>query len=173
MELRTERLLLRPARAQDLTDLHAVFSDPEAMRYWVRPAHEDIAPTQAFLDRFMVMRSDSFDFIIDLDGQCIGKVGIWEKPEIGYILNRSFWRQGIISEALHSVIPAAFDHFPDMPVMTAELDPRNAGSVRVLERFGFLRTGYAEKNFLYGEDEWTDTAYYELSRENMRQGVSR
>jgi RimJ/RimL family protein N-acetyltransferase len=157
MEIRTDRLLLRPARAQDLTGLHAVFSDPETMRYWVRPAHEDIALTRDFLDKFMAAGDNSFDFIIDLDGQCIGKVGIWEKPEIGYILNRRFWRQGIISEALRAVIPAAFDHFPDMPVMTAELDPRNAGSIRVLESFGFARTGYAVKNFLYG-DALTATA---------------
>ncbi|MES2497639.1 MAG: GNAT family N-acetyltransferase [Pseudomonadota bacterium] len=35
-ELRTARLLLRTARPGDLDDLHAVLSDPAAMRYWSR-----------------------------------------------------------------------------------------------------------------------------------------
>ena len=32
--LETERLLLRPYRLEDLDDLHAMFSDPEHMRWY-------------------------------------------------------------------------------------------------------------------------------------------
>ena len=47
---------------------------------------------------------------------------------------------------------------------TAELDPRNTGSVRLLEKLGFRQTGYEEKNFDYGGIEMTDTAYFTLDR---------
>ena len=40
MEFRTERLLLRPAQADDLEPLHAILSDPQAMAYWSSPPHE-------------------------------------------------------------------------------------------------------------------------------------
>ena len=35
--LETERLLLRPYRLEDLDDLHAMFSDPEHMRWYPEP----------------------------------------------------------------------------------------------------------------------------------------
>ena len=38
----TERLLLRRARMDDLEDLHQVFADPRAMRYWDSLPHEHI-----------------------------------------------------------------------------------------------------------------------------------
>ena len=35
--LETDRLLLRPYRLEDLDDLHAMFSDPEHMRWYPEP----------------------------------------------------------------------------------------------------------------------------------------
>ncbi|WP_372838668.1 GNAT family N-acetyltransferase, partial [Phaeovulum sp.] len=47
--LRTPRLVLRRAQASDLEALHRVFGEPRAMRYWSRPAHENLAQTEATL----------------------------------------------------------------------------------------------------------------------------
>ena len=38
--IETQHLILRPARVDDADDLHAIFTRPEAMRYWSRPPHE-------------------------------------------------------------------------------------------------------------------------------------
>ncbi len=48
-ELQTARLRLRAAREDDLADLHAVLGDPEAMRFWSTPAHQDLQTTRAWL----------------------------------------------------------------------------------------------------------------------------
>ncbi len=40
MEFRTERLVLRPAREDDLAAMHAVLSHPKAMAYWSSAPHE-------------------------------------------------------------------------------------------------------------------------------------
>ena len=48
--IRTERLLLRRARHGDLDDIHAVLSDPNAMRYWSTPPHATIEESRAWLD---------------------------------------------------------------------------------------------------------------------------
>lgn len=162
--IRTERLVLRPAVASDLEPLHAIFSDPEAMQYWDRPAYDDIALTQRFLDGFMCSDPErKFEFILDLDGVCIGKAGMWDKPEIGYIIAPNQWRKGFAFEAMAAIKPLIFERFPDLEAITAELDPRNIGSVRLLDKLGFERVGFAEKNFRWG-DEWTDTAYYRCER---------
>ena len=46
MEFRTERLLLRPARANDLEPMHAILGDPRAMAYWSSTPHENIGKTR-------------------------------------------------------------------------------------------------------------------------------
>ncbi|MDU9003274.1 GNAT family N-acetyltransferase [Sedimentitalea todarodis] len=69
-------MLLRPARPDDLMPLHAIFSDPQTMRYWSHPAHEELAPTQAFLEAFMRADPEArYEFILEFDGVCVGKAG--------------------------------------------------------------------------------------------------
>ncbi len=163
--IRTDRLVLRRAEPGDLDALHAIMTDARAMRYWDRPAYTDIAETQQFLDALIAAHGpDALDFIIERDGQCIGKMGIWKRYEFGYILHPDHWQQGVATEAARAILPAAFDHFPDMDRLEAELDPRNTASAALLTRLGFAHLRTEEKNFLYGADEWCDTAYYALSR---------
>ena len=45
-ELRTDRLILRRARPEDLEAMHAVLTDERAMQYWSEGPHADIAPDQ-------------------------------------------------------------------------------------------------------------------------------
>lgn len=170
--IRTERLVLRRARASDLADLHTILSDPRAMRYWSNPAHSDIAQTQAFLDGLIATGTDTSDeYVIEHDGQCIGKAGIWAKPELGFILHPAVWGKGVAFEALDALIPHLFRNFPDMPALTAECDPRNTASVSLLRKLGFDQIGFENKNFDYGGIEMCDTAYFELRRDSH--GLSR
>src|SRR5690242_10776592 len=82
-ELRTERLLLRRATMDDLNAVHAMLSDAKAMRYWSTPPHEDLVQTEAWL-RSMVDSdsSQSDDYLLEKDGEVIGKLGCWRLPEI-------------------------------------------------------------------------------------------
>jgi RimJ/RimL family protein N-acetyltransferase len=163
--LRTERLVLRPPRLSDLEPLHRVFSDPRAKRYWDRAAHGDIALTERFL-RWM-MRGDATqqcEYVLEFDGVCVGKAGVWGRPEVGFILTPELWGQGLVVEALQAILPRAFAQWPDCAYLTAEADARNAGSIRVLEKLGFARVAYGEKDFLYDGHEWCDTVYHRLSR---------
>ena len=163
--IRTARLTLRQGRAEDLEPLHEIFSDARAMRYWDRPRYTDISETQRFLDGFM--RDDPetrFEFIVEYQGRCIGKAGMWKRPEIGYILHPDCWGIGLAHEALSAILPAAFQAFPTLDALTAEVDPRNSRSSGLLTKLGFRQTGLEEKNFLYGDSEWCDTAYFRLNR---------
>ncbi|WP_425100511.1 GNAT family N-acetyltransferase [Tropicibacter sp. S64] len=163
--IRTARLLLRDARESDLADLHAIFGDPRAMRYWDRPAHGDIAETRAVLDELMAPnRTQREDYVLEFEGRCIGKAGLWRAPQLGYILHPDAWGQGLMTEALAAILPRCWSRFPQMPAILAELDPRNAASIRLLDRFGFTRTALRQQDFLYGGTTWCDTAVYTLPR---------
>jgi len=85
--IRTSRLTLRRARHDDLTALHSVFSYPLAMRYWSRPEHESVEDTATLLRGLLDPAPDNDDFVVDLQGVAIGKVGAWQLPEVGFILH--------------------------------------------------------------------------------------
>ncbi len=136
------------------------------MRYWDRPAYEDISLTQKFLEWFMTPDPENREeYILDLDGTCIGKAGMWAKPEVGFIVHPNYWRLGFAFEAMQALIPRILDRFPDLENLTAECDPRNTSSIALLHKLGFRLTRTEKQNFDYGGIETCDTAYFELKRE--------
>lgn len=162
-ELVTPRLRLRRARADDLDDLHAVFSDPAAMRYWSRPPHTELEQTREFLDNMIAAPPDlSDDFVVEHQGRAIGKAGCWRLPEVGYILHPDHWGQGLATEALTAVIGHVFAT-REIDAIKADVDPRNEGSLRLLARLGFVETHRAKRTWLVGE-EWCDSVYLALPR---------
>jgi RimJ/RimL family protein N-acetyltransferase len=92
-----------------------------------------------------------------LDGAVIGKLGGWQLPDFGYLLDPSHWGQGYASEALIAFL--AHRRRAGSSFLTADTDPRNHPSIRLLERHGFSETGRAEKTWLIG-GEWFDSIYW-------------
>jgi RimJ/RimL family protein N-acetyltransferase len=158
----TERLILRSARPDDLEAMHAVLSDPRATRWWSTPPHETLEQTRTWLEGMIANGPDHPDFVVERDGRVIGKAGFYEMPDIGYILHPEVWGQGLAAEA----VGAAIDHVlrtRDVETLTADVDPENAASIRLLQQLGFVRTGSAERTWNVGGD-WKDSLYYALSR---------
>jgi len=104
------------------------------------------------------------EYILELDGKCIGKAGMWAKPEVGFILHPDHWKKGYAREAMQIILPRIFQRFQDLTILTAECDPRNVASIGLLTRLGFKQTGLVRQNFDYGGIEMCDTAYFERKR---------
>ena len=140
VEIRTERLLLRRARWADLDDMHAVLAEEAASTYWSHGPHRDVEETRAWLGAMIAADpAKSDDFVVVLDGRVIGKMGAFELPEFGFRLRSDHWRRGYASEAMAGFLPHVFAR-DDVPALIADVDPRNAASLRLLERFGFIET---------------------------------
>jgi [ribosomal protein S5]-alanine N-acetyltransferase len=160
--IRTERLLLRRARMEDLDDVHAMLSHPTAMRYWATPEHETLAESRDWLEGMVSGAPGEDDFLIEHQGRVIGKAGAWRLPEVGFLLHPDHWGKGLAHEAMTAVIAHLFaTHF--LPELTAEADPRNLASLRLLGRLGFVETGRAERTLKW-RDEWCDSVYLALQR---------
>jgi [ribosomal protein S5]-alanine N-acetyltransferase len=163
-EIRTGRLVLRPAREDDLHDLHAVFTRPEAMTWWSSPPHETLDQTRDWLASMMAEQGSGLDFVVEFEGRVVGKAGFWKAPDVGYILHPDVWGHGLATEAVTAVLDRLFA-ITEHPVVTADVDPENAASIRLLEKLGFARTGFAERTWNVG-GEWKDSFFYALSRED-------
>lgn len=167
--IQTSRLRLRHARPDDLAAVHAVLSDPRATRWWSTPPHESLDQTRDWLDGMIAGNAaGSDDFIVERDGVVIGKAGFWRLPDVGYILHPDHWGLGLASEAVGAAVNHVFATRP-VEVLTADVDPENLASIRLLERLRFVRTGAAERTWNVG-GEWKDSLYYGLSRAIWRQG---
>jgi len=160
----TERLTLRPARASDLEAMHDILSSAHAMAFWSTLPHEKIEETRLWLEGMMATRND--DFIVETKaGQVIGKVGFWADPEIGYILHPDAQGQGYAHEAVSAVIDRAFKD-RGLNEATADVDPNNTRSRRLLERLGFVIVGSAKKTYLLGHT-WADSLYLRCTPETF------
>jgi RimJ/RimL family protein N-acetyltransferase len=162
--IRTARLVLRRVRPEaDFAAMHAVLSNPRAMAYWSTPPHATAAQTRDWLAAMAATGPDEGDdFIIEYQGRTIGKAGFFRFPNVGYIIDPALWGQGIVAEALVPLIVRAFTLYGQEHLL-ADVDPRNTGSIRLLEKLGFVETHRAERTWQIA-GQWCDSVYFALSR---------
>lgn len=149
MFIRTERLFLRPAWAEDAPAVVAQIADWDVVRNLARaPWPYTQADAEAFCAGTGLAARESAFLIFRRkagDPQLIGAIGFGPVREggdieLGYWLGRSHWGQGFAVEAGSAVLSLAFDglrhgrlsagHFIDNPA-----------SGTVLRRLGFVPTG--------------------------------
>jgi len=163
-ELRTDRLILRRARPDDLEPMHIVLSDERAMRYWTNGPHTDLAETERWLDSMITSpREISDDFVVTLDGEVIGKLGAWRLPEFGFILRSDHWGRGYAGEAMAVFLDHMF-RTRGVEFLSADVDPRNTPSLRLLASHGFAETGRASGTW-NTHIGLCDSVYLRLDRE--------
>lgn len=160
----TPRLCLRKPRPEDAKALYRAMREPLAMRHWAHPEHAALAETEAYIAKMIAADAAGGDeFVITDQDRVIGKAGMWRPHEIGFLLHPDHWGKGLAREALESLIAHLFAaHATDH--LTAEVDPRNAASLAVLARLGFIETHRTERTMQWRE-EWCDSVYLRLDRQ--------
>jgi [ribosomal protein S5]-alanine N-acetyltransferase len=168
----TERLRLRWLTASDVPSLWDVFSDPEVCRYWSRAPLADEAAAVALHEeivRYFAERSLFQWGIAEREsnvvvGTCTlaGLSVQHRRAEVGFALARRAWGHGYIAEALPALVAFAFETL-GLHRLEADVDPRNARSIRALERVGFQREGYLRERYFLN-DELQDAVLFGLLR---------
>lgn len=162
MVIKTERLVLRGAQAEDVGPLFEVFGCVETMRYWSSAPHVMVQETEALVAGIRQIADQDRYFVIDHEGRAVGTAGFWEGNEIGFILHAAYWRQGFGAEILGALIRHGFDVL-GFDSIIADVDPRNVASIGLLTKLGFVETGRAERTIQIGDD-WFDSIYFALTR---------
>jgi [ribosomal protein S5]-alanine N-acetyltransferase len=153
------RVRLRPLADGDVPALFAVFSDEQVMRYWSTPPMREVAEAQALLDeiRSTFLQRSLFQWGVARveDDRVVGTCTLFNidkrnrRAEIGYALARDCWGRGLMREALGALIDYAFGPL-DLTRLEADVDPRNAPSIRIVERLGFVREGLLRERWHVG-----------------------
>lgn len=166
--LTTERLVLRELRSSDAAPVFAMRSDPRVMQHVLRPLATTLADATALIDLIgsRLAANDAVQWAMTRKGDdtLIGLIGFWRiakehhLAELGYMLAHAHWGQGLMSEAVGTVVDFGFRTL-GFHRIEAVTGPRNAGSIRVLEKGGFVREGHFRENVL-SNGVFLDSLYF-------------
>jgi len=146
--LETERLILRHLVPDDLDHLFALYSDAETRQYfpegtltyeetkeeleWFLNGH----PEHPELGLWATMYKETNRFI--------GRCGLlpWTidgrtEVEVAYLLDKSYWRQGLGTEAAQAIAHYGFEQL-HLSRLICLIDRRNQASVKVAQNIGMI-----------------------------------
>lgn len=165
------RIVIRAFDPSDWQDLWEYLSDP--LTYVFEPG-EPIDEEQAEL--LTEERSKSNDFLaveLKSNRKVIGHLSFrrieqieLQSWELGFIFNPSYQRQGYATESAKAVVEYGF-HKLHVHRISANCNPENVASWKVLERVGFIKEGHQRKNIFFktsveGKPLWQDTYNYAM-----------
>jgi [ribosomal protein S5]-alanine N-acetyltransferase len=126
-----------------------------AFRRRIKRYAEDLRTDQGYA--FLIARSS--------DGALVGGLtlanirrGVAQAGSLGYWTGLPFVRQGYMTAAVRAVIPFAFMSLR-LHRLEAACIPTNTASIRLLEKTGFVREGYA-RGYLCINGVWQDHLLY-------------
>ncbi len=150
MLIETERCIIRNMAIGDAESLYEVLSDPQAMAC-VEPPFS-MERTCAFL-REAGMSEPPLVYAVcsKADGKVIGHLIFHPYEggsyELGWILNRRYWRRGVASELTGAVIEYARQQ--GISSIVIECSPKQRASIAIAEKAGFSFCGVREGCNIY------------------------
>lgn len=126
-----------------------------AFRRRIRRYAEDLRTDQGYA--FLIIRSSDSALVGGLTLANIRR-GVAQAGSLGYWMGQPFARQGYMTAAVRAIIPFAFATLR-LHRIEAACIPTNAGSIRLLEKTGFVPEGYA-REFLCINGIWQDHLLY-------------
>jgi RimJ/RimL family protein N-acetyltransferase len=173
----TERLIIRPLTGDDLARHHAMFSNPDVVRFLYEEPLNLQGAEEHLSRRCKVDLPQDGEWLnlgveVAGEGVLIGEIGLAKLSEtnrhceIGYVFDPAFSGHGYATEAAAFVVDVAFTVLNAHRV-SACLDARNFASQRLLERLGMRREGHLKENE-YVKGDWTDEAIYATLEDEWR-----
>lgn len=154
--LETERLVLRRWKKSDLDDFfeYASVEGVGEMAGW--PHHESKDVTLKTLNDFI--NEDVVAIIYKKNNKVVGSIGLkksWASSEkkyeylickdIGYVLSKDYWGNGLMPEAVNAIVSYCFDEL-EIDVLTCNHFSFNSQSKKVIDKCGFK---YVKSDILY------------------------
>ncbi|WP_425449698.1 GNAT family N-acetyltransferase [Dethiothermospora halolimnae] len=170
-ELETNRFILREVKESDFREIYDIYSDEEAVKYQQIKPMETIDQGKKAVSFFKRGYKDKkfirWCIVSRNDNKVVGLITLhhfdsWNfSGEIGYMLNKKYWKQNIMSEVGEKVIQYAFEVI-GLHRIAASIHPNNIGSIKLTTKLGFkvegmkkeaaynIRTEKFEDRLIYG-----------------------
>ncbi len=149
-ELETARLRLTMFRGTDAPSLHRIRNTPAVRRHLPKKSPESLATTTALVGDMIAthLQGKAYNLAIRFkdDDALLGFIGLWRLDverqwgELGYLIDRRYWAQGLMSEALDAVLAESDGRWPRLTIQ-ALVHHENTASIRLLVGRGFEECG--------------------------------
>jgi [ribosomal protein S5]-alanine N-acetyltransferase len=181
LRLNTTRLVLRPPRTGDVGELRRLLRHNHThLKPWnpaPRPGEDPTSITEVsntvLRQRREWKNGRGFVFMLALRSEpsrFVGKValngimrGAMHGAYLGYWMDVDHQGDGLCTESIRAILDFAFDA-AELHRVQAAIMPRNTKSLRVIEKLGFRREGYAERYLQIG-GKWEDHILFARTRE--------
>ncbi len=172
-QLETQNLILRRILPTDASDLFRILGDDDVTRFYddttfqiLSQADEQITAWEnGYQNRRCLRWGIAHKKVSGIVGTC-GYYGFhtWHmRAGIGYELERSHWRQGVMMEALNAIIVLGFEEM-GLNRIEAVVMPENIPSLKLLEKLGFRKEGVLKEYENWGSKGFTDLCMLALTR---------
>lgn len=172
--IETERLILRPFRAEDAEPMFRNWtSDPEVTKFLTWPTHESVEVSKGVIGSWCEKNNDPkrYHWAIELKNihEPIGSISATkvndetQSATVGYCISRSYWGQGITVEAFSAIIKFFFEEM-GINCVNACHDPRNPNSGKVMKKCGMTYEGTWRAGGVNNQGI-CDEAWYSILRE--------
>jgi len=170
--LSTSRLILRKLTRDDLDFVAELRGDAEVMRYYpkVLTREESLEVIERQLQRYA---DDGHGVWLASEKESNaprGLVGVAKQfvegetlIEVGYMIHRAFWKQGLASEAARACYHWAFEHL-ETDVVCSLIRPENVPSQGVARKLGLvprsqlvMHYGFPHHVFEVSREQWRDS----------------
>lgn len=173
--LETERFILRELKDSDLDEVFEMRSNPELMKFIPRPICK--LKEEALLHIHKIQKgfteNDSVNWGISYKNnpKLIGIIGYVRmqpenyRAEIGYILNKTEHKKGVMREILKPLMHFGFVHL-NLNSISAVVDPANQASISLLQASGFTKEGHFRED-CYFDGQFLDSVHYSVLKSDF------
>lgn len=152
--IHTPRLQVRRLEPADLPAFSELFADEDALKYYgdgVALSSQEAAEKLTFFSRHWdehgfslgaIVRKDSEE-VVGFGGLALSWWGATPEVFLSFLIARAMWGQGFATELAEHAVRYGFVEL-GLQRITATVHPANTRALRVVERAGMRRTGYAE-----------------------------
>lgn len=144
--LKTERLSLRESTVADVDAFYRIYRDPSITRH-MENLFDDRDEERAYIENYIQNIYSFYGFgmwtvVHTASGRIIGRAGLnvregYELPELGFVTDVSFQKQGYTYEICHAILQYAFEEL-EFPKVQAFCHPDNTASAHLLQKLGFV-----------------------------------
>lgn len=170
MEIKTERLILKPLGIEYLNSTFKYSSDFDTTKYMMYLPSKSIEETADFLEKsekeWTKESPEFYEFAILFNNKHIGAISLYLNEnkticEFGWIIDKDYWMQGFAFEAAKALLNFVYNNL-NIRHFIAHCDSENIASYKVMEKLRMKRTAINTGRKNRSSDESRIEYQYEL-----------
>lgn len=170
-DIYSDRILLRSFKIEDSKDFFELAKDDETTTYLVWYPHKTIDDSKCSIENLFINNPGAFAIVLKDENKCIGCIDLRlhekdHKASFGYVLNRKYWGQGYMTEALNSILDLSFTKLGLNRVESTHY-VGNEASGSVMKKCGMQYEG-TFKEEVFVKDKFWDVVHYGITKKEYK-----